>query len=187
MISFKNLKTKEIKTAISYREDGDRIYIKFTDNGKEYGYFKTNIEILKKENESEDELPFIVYSLNKECYKCHQNTAIVTYITFKDKPDESLTFPWNKNRLLDHQNILAHLKDPSIEYYGLNVIGDIANYDRLLMNKYPNKIQLKYSQTKNEMYPMNVCEHCGAKQGWYFVFREINKLISEMQNINIID
>lgn len=187
MINFRNLKTGEIKSAFSFREEENRIYIKFTDNGKEYGYFKTNIEILENEYKNECDLPFIVYSLNKECYKCHKDTEILTYITFRDQPNKSLAFPWDKKRLLENQDIFAHIQDPSIEYYGLNVIGDIEKYDQLLMNKYPDKIRLEFSQTKKKMYPMNICSHCGAKQGWYFVFRDVNKLISKMQKIDIID
>lgn len=42
MIKFKNLKTGEIKTAFSLREDGEKAYTKFSSDGKEYGYFKSN-------------------------------------------------------------------------------------------------------------------------------------------------
>ena len=38
-----------------------------------------------------------------------------------------------KERLLKNQDIFAHLQDPSIEYYDLNVIGDNENYDKLLI------------------------------------------------------
>lgn len=33
-----------------------------------------------------DTLPFKVYTLTKECYKCRQSTKILTYITFADNP-----------------------------------------------------------------------------------------------------
>ena len=58
MIKFKNLKTDEIKTAFSLREDGEKTYIKFSADGKEYGYFKSNIEIITSDV---NKLPFRVY------------------------------------------------------------------------------------------------------------------------------
>lgn len=154
MFEFMNLKTGEVKSAFSYREQNELIYIKFTENGKEYSYSKKFTKIL--DNNNKNELPFIIYSFKRECYKCKQSTDIITYITFADGTNEDLKYPWNKERLLKNQDILAHLEDPSIEYYGLNVIGDNENYDKLLMNKYPDKIKLEYSKTQNSKYPMNV-------------------------------
>ena len=181
MFRFKNKKTNEVKTAYVFREDEERIYIKFSADGKEYGYFKDNIEIMNSEY---DTLPFKVYTLTKKCYKCHQSTKILTYITFADNPKEDVCYPWNKRRLLEHQDIFAHLQDPSIEYYGLNVIGDIEEFDLMLMEKYPDKIQNKYSQTKKRTYPMNVCEHCGNGQGWYYIYRDVNEKIKAMNEID---
>ena len=31
---------------------------------------------------------------------------------------------------------------------------------------------------------MNICDHCKAKQGEYFVYRAVNKLIKEMKEID---
>lgn len=182
MIKFKNKKTNEIKTAYSSREDNQRIYIKFSADGKEYGYFKENIEIISSEK---NELPFTVYSFVKECYKCHKSTEILTYITYTDAPNEDVRFPWDLGRLLDHQDIFAHMQDPSIEYYGLNVIGDIEAFDFMLMDKFPHKIQSKYSQTMKRTYPMNICEHCGNGQGWYFVYKSVNEKIKSMYKIDV--
>lgn len=89
-----------------------------------------------------------MYVYTKECYKCHKPTEILTYITYADKPAEDVTFPYNYGRLLKHQDIIAHLQDPSIEYYGLNVIGDIMEFDHMLMEKYPERIKSIYSKTK---------------------------------------
>ena len=36
MIQFKNRKTGEIKTAFSLREEGEKTYVKFSKDGKEY-------------------------------------------------------------------------------------------------------------------------------------------------------
>lgn len=184
MFKFKNSKTGEIKTAFTFREDGEKIYVKFTFDGKEYGYSKSNIELLFSDN---DGLPFRVYSFMKTCYKCHKPTEVITYITYSDKPTEDVKFPWNLDRLLKHQDIFAHLQDPSIEYYGLNVIGDIEEFDYMLMEKYPNRIQNKYSQTIKKTYPMNVCSHCGSGQGWYFIYKDVNEQIQAMEEIKLFD
>ena len=45
MITFTNLKTGEVKTAFSFRIDGEKTYITFTEGGKEYGYFSDNVKI----------------------------------------------------------------------------------------------------------------------------------------------
>lgn len=182
MIKFKNLKTGEIKTAFSLREDGEKTYIKFSSNGTEYGYFKSNIEIITSDI---NQLPFRVYVYTKDCYKCHKPTEILTYITYADKPAENVMFPCDYDRLFEHQNIVAHLQDPSIEYYGINVIGDIEEFDHLLMEKYPDRIKNTYSKTKNKIYPMNVCSHCGNGQGWYFIYRDINEMIKNRAEIKL--
>lgn len=184
MIKFKNLKTDEIKTAFSLREDGEKTYIKFSSDGKEYGYFKSNIEIITSDV---NKLPFRVYVYTKGCYKCHKPTEILTYITYADKPTENVIFPCDFDRLLEHQNIVAHLQDPSIEYYGLNVIGDIEEFDHLLMEKYPERIKNTYSKTKNRIYPMNVCIHCGNGQGWYFIYRDINEMVKNNAEIKLFE
>lgn len=184
MIKFKNLKTGEIKAAFAVREDGEKAYIKFSSAGKEYGYFKGNIETIPQ---SSDKLPFCVYTYTKACYKCQKPTEILTYITYADRPTEDIRFPYDFDRLLAEQNIVAHLQDPSIEYYGLNVIGDIEEFDRMLMEKYPEKIKNTYSKTKNTIYPMNVCRHCGSGQGWYFIYRDINSMIQNKDAVAIFD
>lgn len=138
MLKFKILKSGETKTAFAFREDGEKIYIKFTSEGKEYGYFKNNIELICSDKSA---LPFCIYSFMKECYKCHKPTEVITYITYTDQPTEDVIFPWDLRRLLKHQDIIAHLHDSSIEYYGLNVIGDIEEFDYMLMEKYPDRIQ----------------------------------------------
>ncbi len=184
MIKFKNLKTGEIKTAFSLREDGEKAYIKFSSDGKEYGYFKSNIEIVTSDT---NQLPFRVFVYTKDCYKCHKPTEILTYITYADKPTENVVFPCDFDRLLEHQNIVAHLQDPSIEYYGLNVIGDIEEFDHLIMKKYPERIKNTYSKTKNRIYPMNVCSHCGNGQGWYFIYRDINDMVKNGEEIKLFE
>lgn len=34
---------------------------------------------------------------------------------------------------------------------------------------------------------MNVCQHCGAKQGEFFVYAEIKKRIQQMEKVDIIE
>lgn len=43
----------------------------------------------------------------------------------------------------------------------------------------------KYSQTKKRTYPMNVCEHCGNGQGWYYIYKDVNEKIQEMKEIDV--
>lgn len=189
MITFTNLKTGEIKTAFSFRIAGEKTYIIFTEGGKEYGYFSTNIKIHSEDTSS---LPFKVYSFKKECYRCHRDTNILTYITFSDEPTEDLNYPWDKNRLMKSQSIeqvFAHMEDPTIEYYGLNVVGDNPEYDKMLLQKYPRQFKNIFSQTAGSTYLMNVCEHsdCGAGQGRNFVYRRVNELIQQMEEIEIAE
>ena len=185
MISFTNIKTGENKTAYSYREADSKIYIRFTKDGKEYGYSNTNIKI--HGNDNGIPLPYKVFSFKKTCYACREEIEILTYMIFSDGSEESLQFPWNKERLLEGQDFFAHIEDPSIEYYGLSVIGDNAKFDDLLMKRYPHRIACKYSNTQKRIYPMNVCEHCGAGQGWFYIYRRANQLIQEMSEITIVE
>ena len=53
------------------------------------------------------------------------------------------------------------------------------------MEKYPDRIQNKYSQTKKRTYPMNVCEHCGNGQGWYYIYKDANEKIQGMKEIDV--
>ena len=174
MIKFKIVKTGEIKTAFSLREEGEKIYIRFSLDGREYGYNKNNIEDIDSDATV---LPFRAYTYATDCYRCHKQTEILTYITYADIPTDDVVFPCDFERLMKHQDIFAHLQDPSIEYYGINVIGDVEEFDHMLMEKYPERIKNIYSKTQNRIYPMNVCIHCGAGQGWYFVYRDINETI----------
>ncbi len=189
MITFTNLKTGEIKTAFSYRIDGEKTYITFTEGGKEYGYSSTNVRI---HDENSSSLPFKVYTFKKECYRCHRHTNILTYITFSDDTAEDLVYPWDKDRLMKCQSmeqVLAHMADPTIEYYGLNVVGDNPKYDKMLLQKYPQQFKNTFSQTVGSTYLMNVCEHsdCRAGQGRNFVYRQVNELIQQIKRIEVAE
>lgn len=191
MIRFVNKNTGEVKKAFSANESNGKIYIRFTEKGKEYAYNKDNIEILFDEKDTqelaEDKSPFTVYTFKKQCHRCHRHTDILTYIKFSDGTYDDVTYPWDKKRLLKNQDIFAHIFDPSIEYYGLIVVGDCEKYDKLLMDKFPDRIQIRYSATVNKAYPMNICTHCGAHQGNHYIYKYVNIMIKSMQRIDIIE
>lgn len=185
-MKFRIKRTGEIKTAYSIEAREERVYIKFTEKGKEYAYNKDNIDVLEDEHKAVQDCPFIVYQLEKQCYKCRKVTSVFTYMIFDDGTDQDVVYPWDKERLLKNQNIMAHLQDPSIEYYGLKIVGDDEKLDRILMGRFPEKIQVKYSKTQGRSYPMNLCDHCGAVQGWNFIYRQVNEMIQEMRKIEIL-
>lgn len=165
--------------------------ITFSEMYKDYVYSQDNIEV-KNDNKdiqkvANNKLPFQIYTFKKQCYKCHQYTDIITYIKYNDGNYEDVTYPWDEQRLLKNQILWAHIKDPSIEYYGLSVIGDLLEYDNMLMDKFPDKIQVRYSKKTKTSYPMNICSHCGAHQGRNFVYRQVNEMIASMQEIDVIE
>lgn len=183
-----------MKSAFSATEQGDKVIVRFTDGGKEYAYHKDNIEIVSNLNNSfecdKGDLPFRVYTFKKECYRCHRETDIITYIKFIDNDYEDLVYPWDKHRLMKTQSLqhlLAHMKDPTIEYYSLIILGDCQEFDDMLIRKFPDKISVQYSATTKTLYPMNICNHCGAQQGYYFVYRQINEMINSMKKIDIAE
>ena len=190
MIAFINKNTGEIKYALSVDVRGKKTYVNFSKSGRTYVYNSENIRVLYDEKDMEPNslnLPFKVYVLKKLCYRCFKETDIITYIVYDDDTNQSIKYPWNKHRLLKKQNILAHICDPSIEYYGIKVLGDFGEFDDLLMKKFENKIQIRYSSVTKTSYPMNICEHCGAPQGKYYVYRLVNEMISNMEKIDVIN
>lgn len=197
MVNIKTILIKSTgKTSLVYsaEEINNKICVKFTKDGKEYFYNKLSIEVLKNDQSNivlksyrKEKLPFIVYTFQKECFKCHGLTNIITYIKFNSRPYDDVTFPWDINRLEKNQDILAHIMDPSIEYYGLGVVGNFPKFDSMLMNAFPDRIDVRYSNTTKTSYPMNLCEHCGTPQGNYYVYRQVNEIINDMQQINILE
>lgn len=186
MFTFTDLRNDEVKNAFSFRIDGEKTYVTFYENGKEYGYLTANVKI----DEAPPTMPFKVYSFKKKCYHCHHDTNVLTYMMFSDNLKEDLCHPWNKERLLktrSMEHVLAHMKDSKIEYYALSVVGSCEEYDNLLMKRYPNRLKRIFSRTQGRAYVMNVCEHCGAGQGWNYVYRDANMLIQQMKEIDIVD
>lgn len=129
-------------------------------------------------------LPFIVYTYNRECYICHKKTQILTYLIYYDGND-SLIYPWDMNRLLRGQNIFAHLQNPKIEYYGVNVLGNYEPYDKIMLENFPDRIAVRYSNTVKCSYAMNLCQHCGAKQGRNYIYEYANQMIKDKKKIDI--
>lgn len=175
---FRDKRTNEIKDVYSIEKDGWKILVKFNENGKEYTYNSSNIEII---DELQTDVLHRIYCFEQCCYKCKQNTTIYTYIVFLDDVNKDVVFPWDKKRLLQNQNLFAHMQDPSVEYYGLKVIGGDSSLDEMLLKKFSNKIKMQYSKTQKRSYAMSICEHCGAKQGEYFIYHYINEMIKNMQ------
>lgn len=67
------------------------------------------------------------------------------------------------------------------------MLGEDEELDRILMNKFPDKIKRKYSKTQGRSYPMNICDHCGAIQGWNFIYHQVNEMIKRMEKIETIE
>lgn len=187
-MKFKDQRTNEVKEVITLERKDGKVYVQFEENGKIYGYNESNIEVLESsENITGDRL--IVYSYMQECYKCKRETEILTYIVYRGTKHENLCYPWDKNRLNKNQSweeIMAHMQHLEIEFYPIKVMGSDQCLDEIMMKNYPNRIIKKYSNTQKRNYPMNVCQHCGAKQGEFYVYSEINKRIQQMEEINIV-
>jgi hypothetical protein len=184
MIRFKDKKTNKIKNAYDIKYTSDKAIVQFTENGKTYSYSKDNIEIIT----NEDYQDFLVYKLKRTCYNCKKETIIYTYIKYDNLED--LTYPWDKNRLnkeKSQEEDFLHLEHPEIEWYPIQVIGSSEELDNIMLKKFPNNIKKQYSSTQNRTYPMNVCCNCGAKQGEFFIYQEINKKITNMEKLEIYE
>lgn len=188
-ISFRDKRTGEIKYANAIIEEKDKVSIQFKEGGEFYRYNRNNVELFSEHDKTNGNstLPFVTYEYNAKCYACRKQTSILTYIVFNDGTNESAVFPWDKERALKMQDIMAHMQDPSCEYYGISVIGEIDEFDKLLMERYPERISIQYSGVVNKSYPMNLCEHCGAKQGNYYIYRYVNDKIKNMESIDIVE
>ena len=189
MTTFINKKTGELKQAFSIRNDGDKIYVMFTENGKEYAYNKETVEFIQNENINNENIPFIIYCYEQECYRCKKKTHIITYIVFDDGTNESATYPWDKIRARKGQTGAhwdAHFLDSKIEYYAIKVAGEVSEFDNILLKMYPDKFKVTYSHVINKSYPMNLCEHCQAPQGKNYIYRYANVMIQKMKPIDTI-
>ena len=64
MIKFKDKKNNVIKEAYSIKENGDKYTIQFLQGGKEYVYYKNNIELLSTETYDGK---IMIYQFQREC------------------------------------------------------------------------------------------------------------------------
>lgn len=198
MAKFRHKKTNEIREAFSIEKIGKKVHIQFTKDGKKYIYDERNIEIIEDEKENDGCLDsgksqsnkekIRVYSITRTCYSCQNKTEILTYIKFDDGTNEDLIYPWDKRRL--HRNIsseavMNHMMNPDIEFYPIKIIGSDDMLDEIMLNVFPERIKMKYSSTQRRYYPMNICQHCRAKQGEFFIYEQLNTIIRKMENISI--
>lgn len=106
----------------------------------------------------------------------------MSYIVFEKKEDESLVYPWDKERLMAEQSmeqVLMHMHHSKIEFYPIEIIGMNEELDLLMLEHYPERIKIEYSSTLKCKYPMNICQNCGAKQGQFYVYSFINTKIKK--------
>lgn len=90
------------------------------------------IKIINQDGQGSNGIP--VYTYKKECYRCKKETSIYTYCLFVSNQD-SLYFPWDKHRLFKEQDFefgIFHMKEPRIEFYPINLLGDFPNLDYML-------------------------------------------------------
>lgn len=131
---------------------------------------------------------FIVYEVPRTCYKCHSKNKMLTYIKFNDDKLEDVVYPWDKERLINEQDekmYLLHMSDPSIEYYGLRVLGEAPELDEIMLKKYPERIEMRYSSQLKETYAANICQHCGAMLGWNELYRIVNDNIKNNVRLKV--
>ena len=131
------------------------------------------------------QVPFTIYTLPIKCYSCGKTTNVLTYIKYGDNLSEDVLYPWNMKHLHTVQDIIFHMTHPDTEAYNIKILGTIKAYDDMLLKKYPQRIKNKFSKTLNKTYAMNLCEHCNSKQGWFYVYREIEKHILNQRPIEI--
>ncbi len=186
MIKFQVISTGEIKEAYSAKEENDKICIKFSSNGKEYTYNKQNVRLIESNVQSNSNLPFILYTYESKCWKCKNPIDIMTYIRYDDGNREDVTYPYDMNRLFEHQMIEYHMFDASCEYFSISVIGEIPKFDELLVNKFPNNISYRFSNKIGREYAMNICPVSKSHVGKNFVYKDVNKFLQskiELQEV----
>ncbi|MEG0619344.1 MAG: hypothetical protein RR557_08605 [Bacilli bacterium] len=184
-MKIRNLKNNEEKEVYSVKVIGENTHVCYQEGGKEYRFKNENVEIINNEELSDES--FYVYEYKRNCYNCKKDTDILTYIKFNDGTKDDVVFPYDKERLLENQDLEQHLSDPACEYYGLIVLGDDARIDGIMAKLYPEKIKLLYSTVINRKYYMNVCEHCGCKQGKNYVLKGINDFIRDEVELKIVN
>ena len=186
-MKFWDKKTNEVKDAYSIKKSGNKVLIKFQKEGREYSYNLQRIQILK----NTDSFPSRrkVYKFNKYCGNCGKTTSIYTYIVFSDNPKEDVTFPWDKKRLLRNQDVLAHLYNPNLEFYGFCIIGQNEDLDERFAKIFPQKIKIRYRNTHKTVYfeAHNLCDHCRAPQDKFSIYLYVDTMIKHKEKIEWFD
>lgn len=131
------------------------------------------------------QVPFTIYTIPMKCYNCGKTTNVLTYIKYGDNLTEDVLYPWDMKHLHTVQNVIFHMEYPETEAYNIKILGTIKEYDDILLKKYPKRIKNKFSNILKKNYAMNLCEHCNFKQGWFYVYREIEKYILSQKPIEI--
>lgn len=196
--------TAEVKNTFSIEETETKFNVQFTKNGKSYPYNKTSIEILEVNTTNNNHTIMstsppsnvtplkhsnntLVYSLRFSCYRCGQQHETKTYIVYTGTT-ENVEFPWNKSELNKRktwEHSLAHMADETIEYYGLECLGDNLALDAKFAKHFP-EIKQAYSQTTKQRTYMSHCSSCGAHQGHYYLYSRINTAIKNNSIIKVI-
>ena len=135
---------------------------------------------------------FIVYEVPRTCYRCYRDNKMLTYIRFLDDSGEDVVFPWDKQRLLeirdqDEYLYWGHINKPSVEFYGLTVLGQEQELDEIMLKRYPKRIQLKESKQAKREYAMNICKHCGAPLGCNALYELVNDGIKKNEEFKIFN
>lgn len=106
----------------------------------------------------------------------------------RNKETISFLGVWEElNKEKSFEESMLHIEYPEIEWYPIKVIGSAEKLDKLMLKYFPNNIKEKYSSTQKRIYPMNICENCGAKQGEFFIYQDLNKKIQKMEMLDIQD
>ena len=210
MIKFKDKKTGQIKfpKRVFQKADKNLYYVQFPNNDKIYSFNKKNVEFLSGEEEIEylekkdrrinqevnsdireiRDGDILVYAIERECYKCHKMTEVMTYIVYADTY-ENLLYPWDLKRLNEEKTVglaTLHMAYKPVEFYPIGVLGANERLDQKLMRAFPDRIENRWSKTQGRNYAMNLCTHCGSQQGEIPIYQEINKKIKNQEPLKII-
>lgn len=101
------------------------------------------------------------------CWKCHESTSVVSFML----PPGYEVFRFGE---FDGERTLpgfwSTMPDPTIVHYVEHIPPAVA--DRAMQVK--RNYQRNFSKTTSSAYWMNHCDHCGAKQGDFFLHCEVD-------------
>ncbi|MDR2491874.1 MAG: hypothetical protein LBD25_00180 [Coriobacteriales bacterium] len=187
------------KEVFSAKRVGNKVLVRFTNNGKEYSYSDQRIKVIKEADSGSaeaDNLVIPLYALDHNCWKCGYSIQIPTYINYESHL-EPLKFPWDRVRLnkekSDTEQLLHVFTDAGIEYYPVSVVGQNPGLDQLLAEQNPvlvDKAKMRKRETSRMPgYPYLAahCPRCKVVQGWFpSVYYQINRVISVDEELPIV-